>query len=91
MIAGNTIADNVASIEWDDGSGNYAHEDMGPYLKRDEAVEVQGGKWEITNAGGGTLNIYKSDNVTLLYSFELYDSLGARTTNPAAIVERVRV
>lgn len=60
-----------------------------------EAIDImnedQQGKWEITTAGGGTLNIYKSDNVTLLMSFELYDIDDARTSEPAAIVKRVRV
>jgi hypothetical protein len=49
------------------------------------------GKWEITTSGGGLMKFYENDNSTEVASFELYDSNGVRSANPAVITRRDRV
>ena len=53
--------------------------------------EMEGGRIDITDDGGGTMKLYKSDNTTLLATFELYDENGQRTSDPSKVVKRLRV
>ena len=48
---------------------------------------VEGGRWAIS---GSTMTFYDTDNVTPVAEFELRDSAGQPTTNPALAHERVR-
>lgn len=95
-----TVADSVATIEWDTGGASpiYAHESIGKGLDLEFMEAIEGGRQEITDAGGGTLTCYKDDNTTVVATFELYDASGARTTGlpefgdqDRPVSERVRV
>lgn len=77
-----TVADTVATIEWDTGGGTpiYAHESFPRALDLEFIQNIEGGRQEITDTAGGTLTCYAEDNATIIAVFELYDTAGARTT-----------
>jgi len=49
---------------------------------------IEGGRWDIQ---GTQMVFYKSDNVTEIARFNLYDSAGNPTTDPSQVYERRRV
>lgn len=67
-------------------AGTFTAAEMLEFLKA-----MEEGRWEITDDGGGTWNVYKEDNITLIASFETYDESGTRTNDPTRIVKRIRI
>lgn len=53
--------------------------------------DIEGGKWNITEKGGGTMIFYKADNITEVARFALYDINGQRTSKQEDAVRRDRI
>lgn len=53
--------------------------------------DMEEGRWELTDEGGGMWVVYDADNTTIKAKFATFDSDGVRTRDPLKIVKRTRV